>query len=248
MKCPNCGSNLSIDDERCSFCGADNSFAKKHRSQMRHFTREFNKTKADVLKKSNHLNKWAVKITLIAVLVALNCLILFMAANSYEIEHFFVNRSIDANYHKHKAVLDEYEADRNFFAFDAYYNKHQLYYNDRMNEYRAVENVCSNYIMVYEYVMAVVTEEEDEYNSHANKMEYLSDQLDYIYKYSKPQEYSDEEQYQPVHQECMDDMVAQLEDLLQTYFHVSDEDIEAFPEMSKARRQIVMEEGLGLYE
>ena len=46
MKCPNCGSNLSIDDERCSFCGADNSFAKKHRSQMRHFTREFNKTKA----------------------------------------------------------------------------------------------------------------------------------------------------------------------------------------------------------
>lgn len=45
MKCPGCGSNLTIDDEKCLFCGQENPFAKKHRKEMRHFTKEFNKTK-----------------------------------------------------------------------------------------------------------------------------------------------------------------------------------------------------------
>jgi hypothetical protein len=46
----------------------------------------------------------------------------------------------------------------------------------------------------------------------------------------------------------MDDAVAQTEMLIQAYCGVSDEDIAGFRDMSKARRQIVMEEGLVLYE
>ena len=61
-------------------------------------------------------------------------------------------------------------------------------------------------------------------------------------------DYDDAEKYTPEHQACMDDAVAQTEMLIQAYFGVSDEDIAGFRDMSKARRQIVMEEGLVLYE
>ncbi len=44
MKCPNCGANLTIDDEVCSFCGVENPYAEKHREEMRKFTRDFNRT------------------------------------------------------------------------------------------------------------------------------------------------------------------------------------------------------------
>jgi len=46
----------------------------------------------------------------------------------------------------------------------------------------------------------------------------------------------------------MDDLVQLMEDMMQTYMNISDEDIAAFPELSKARRQIIIEEGLGINE
>ena len=87
MKCPNCGSNLTIDDDKCQFCGQANPFAVKHRREMKRFTSEFNKTKATVLKESRKVNHWAAKITLIAVLVALNAVIMYFNVESYGVEN-----------------------------------------------------------------------------------------------------------------------------------------------------------------
>lgn len=250
MKCKNCGSNLTIDDEVCSFCGSANPFATKHRAEMRHFTREFNETKEEVLKKSGMLNKWAVKITMIAVLIALNCLAMFALTYSYDIEDFLINRHVKANYNMYKAALDELEENRNYIGFYQFYNENSLYRAAAFDEYDAVNNICGNYVMIYNNVMAVATEEDAgyEYDSYEYKIEYISDELEYAYKYCKPREYSNMEEYSPKHQACMDDAIAQMEDLIQVYFNISDEDMDKFPELSKARRQIIMEEGIGINE
>jgi len=65
-----------------------------------------------------------------------------------------------------------------------------------------------------------------------------------MYEYYLPDEYSDEEEYKPEHQACMKDAVNQAEALIQTYFNLTDEEIESFETLSNARRQILMEEGL----
>ena len=65
MKCPNCGANLVIDDAVCTFCGTENPYAKQHRKEMRHFTKEFNKTKTSVLGKSRNINSFVIKIAMI---------------------------------------------------------------------------------------------------------------------------------------------------------------------------------------
>lgn len=248
MKCQHCGANLTIDDEVCSFCGSANPFAAKHRREMRRFTNEFNRTKTDVLKESRHHSKWAAKITLIAVMVALNLIIWFAIGNSYEIEDFFMRQKVEGEYFKHKAALDEYEENRQFIAFEYYYNENDLYCSDMFDEYRVVSNVCSQYMSAYTYLMNIVTKDETDYYSHEDYLEYLSEQLEYLYDFASKDEYDDPNWYKPIHQECMYAAVKQMEDLIQTYLGVSDEDIANFSEMSTARRQIIMEEGLKYYE
>ena len=49
MKCPNCGSNLTIDDEVCSFCGVANPHARTHREEMRRFKKDYDRTKSEVI-------------------------------------------------------------------------------------------------------------------------------------------------------------------------------------------------------
>lgn len=247
MKCPNCGSNLTIDDEKCSFCGQASPFAVKHRKEMNRFTSEFNRTKANVMKESRKVNHWAAKITLIAVLVALNAAIMFFNNNSYSVERFFDKREIEANYLTYKNKLDELEKERNFIALCKYYEVNELHHSDLMDEYRKVQSVCSYYSSVYQYVLQMQTQDPTYYSTE-NRLEYIAESMGYMYEYYQPDEYSDEDQYKPEHQACMNDAVAQAEDLIQTYFNLTDEEIDSFESLSNARRQILMEEGLARNE
>ena len=98
-------------------------------------------------------------------------------------------------------------------------------------------------------MMELITENnEDSYYSDERKVEMLAQQIEYLYKYSKPGEYSDMTQYSQNHQEFMDAVVEQTEDLMQTYLNIPKEKIEEFRDLSTARRQIMIEEGLGINE
>lgn len=248
MKCPNCGSNLTIDDEKCLFCGADNPFAVKHRREMNRFTREFNKTKEEVLQKSHHVNYWAVKITLIAVLVAANLGILFFINNIYDFEQFFKARELESNYIWHKQQLDELEENRDYIALSCYWSDYDMYCSDMFDEYYKVTQACSNFAYLYQYTMDIVTKEETSYFTYEDRLEYVAEQIEYIYKYTQKGDYDDESQFKPQHQACMDDLVEDMEAFVQTYYGLTDEEMESFEELSKARRQILLEEGIKQYE
>ena len=247
MKCPNCGSNLTIDDGKCQFCGRANPFAVKHRREMKHFTREFNKTKATVLTESRRVNHWAAKITLIAILVALNAVLMFFIEEPYGVERFLDRRRIEANYSTYKEQLDKFEKEQNFIAFSNYFYINDLYNSDRMNEYRKVQNVCNYYSSVYQYVLQLQTQDST-YDNVENQLEYIAESIGYMYEQYLPNDYADEEQYKPVHRECMMAAVEQAEDIIQTFFNLTDEEIESFETLSDARRVILMEEGMARNE
>ena len=249
MKCPNCGANLTIDDERCSFCGQENPFAEKHREEMKHFTSDFNRTKSQVLQKTQSHSRFVVKITLIAVMIVANLLMWLAAINSYDVERFVINRRIKANYSEYKAELDRLEEERDFIGFYVYYSQKRLYNSDLFEEYQAAYNVACNYEILYQYMMQMITEDnENSYYTPQQRVEMIAQQIDYLYKYSKPQEYSDMTQYSQEHQAFMDGAVEQTEGLIQTYLNVPAEKIAEFRELSSARRQVMIEEGLGIDE
>lgn len=248
MKCPTCGSNLTIDDEKCLFCGTNNPFAVKHRKEMRRFTKEFNKTKDEVMEKSHHVNRWAVKVTLIAILFAANLGVLFFINNIYEFEHFFKERELENNYAIHKEKLDELEANRDYIAFARYCEDMDMYMSDLFDEYEKVNRACNSFSFLYKETMGIVTQEELQYYTHEQRLEYVAQNIEYVYEFARKPEYSDEEQHNSQHQACLDDLVEDMEAFVKTYYGLSDEEMESFEELSKARRQILLEEGIKQYE
>lgn len=248
MKCRKCGANLSIDDERCLFCGAENTFAVKHRKEMRHFTKEFHETKAEVMHKSKRLNQWTVKITLIAVLIAASLGLLIFNDNIYSFGRFLNERKINANLDWYKAQLDTLEENRDYIALACFWEDYDLSDCDNLDEYEMVVRCCSSFRFVYQYTMDIATIEETDYYSHEDRAGNAADNVNYVYEYSKKKEYYDEEQYSRRHQACMNDLVEDMEAFIQTYYGLSDEEIESFSELSDAKRQVLMEEGVKQYE
>ncbi len=240
MKCPTCGSNLTIDDEKCLFCGTDNPFAVKHRKEMHHFTKEFNETKDAVMEKSHHVNRWAVKITLIAILVAANLGVLFFINNISDFEYLIKQRELINNYEIYTAKLDELEANRDYIAFARYCNDNEFYIAREYDEYYAVSRACDSFNLLYKHTMNMVMDGEMD----GQRLEYATDNIEYVYEFArKPDYFDDEGKYKEQHLECLEDLVEDMEAFLQTYYGLSDEEIESFEELSKARKQILLEEG-----
>ena len=71
MKCQHCGNNLNIEEIFCPYCGQPNPFAVKHQEAMRRFEKDYERTKKDVLEQSTRFNRHTVRITILAVLLAL---------------------------------------------------------------------------------------------------------------------------------------------------------------------------------
>lgn len=88
--------------------------------------------------------------------------------------------------------------------------------------------------------------DEDSYDTPERLAEYIADGLEYMYRYMDEDERWDENQYTPERLAAMDQMVEELHLLLKTYWNVSEEKLEQFPQMSSARRQIILEEGVGI--
>ena len=246
MKCQYCGVNLAIEDEKCPFCGEPNPFMIKHRSEMKQFTKEFEKTRTEVIEKSNRFNSWTIRVTVIAVLVALNVTVLLMFSRAWDIQKLLRAREINKNFMKHKATMEQQEEDREYIALAEYYDTYYLRSNKAFEHYEKVYYACQNYEYFCTYLLDVVVADENEYNRKEDQIAYMVDQIEYVYKYSQKQEYVDEKYYTPEHVACMQDLVKQMEDILQEYCNLTDEEVEKFPEMSKARRQIAIERGLGL--
>ena len=244
MKCPNCGANLIIDDAVCTFCGTENPYAKQHRKEMRHFTKEFNKTKTSVLGKSRNINSFVIKIAMIAVVFALDLLLLFLIGASYDIEKYIIAKDINANYPVHANEVTRLMEQRDYIGFQTYYEYQNLYYSDLFKEYNSVEQICNSYSIIYKHTLEIYTyDEEKDHINLDEKYMYLADNLDYMYRYSKPREYSNMIEYTDDKLEFMQECVDQTEEILRVYFNLTEEETESLETLSKARRQILLEEG-----
>ena len=246
MKCKYCGNNLTIDDEKCPFCGQDNTYAVKHRSQMHYFKKIFTKTEKEVMEKSRRFNLFTVQITVIAVLIALIVTVLLLYANEWEIRQALYQRDIKKNLKQYETMMKQYEAAGDYWELGRYYERKHLSVDRHFDEYENVAQVCSSYANSYNIIMQLVIMEDTEFYSHEEKVEYLASTLNYMYKGMKKESFSKEECFSEKHVATMEDIKKEAGYMLITYCHLSKEDVEKFPTLSEARKQIMLEEGLGL--
>ena len=246
MKCTNCGSQLNIEDATCSYCGNKNPYFEKHRADMFRFQKDFEETRNQVIKKSGHFAGISVKISIIAILVAVDLLLIFFAANAWSFMNTAAKRDAERKSGLHREKLEMYEAQRNYIELANYYEEHSLYGSEALEDFEAVYRVCSNYSYIYRYI--VEFGKQDSYHTDEDRLKYVSDNLEYLYQEMEPGEYDLIECYEGAHGELLEQMKYDLKVLFMTYANITEEEAEKFPTMSEGRRQVALEKGLGLYE
>lgn len=248
MKCTQCGGNIDMEDERCPYCGVENPYFKKHRAEMFRFRQDYEKTKEEVLKNNSRFAGMSAKITVIAILLAVDILLIFLASNSWSLSYVLQKSKVNRQAAKHRAVLEQYEADRDYLSLSEYYSDNLLYSCDALDDFDTVQRVCNYYSDVYTYLVVLGQEDENDYMTVEKKIEYICSNLDYLYRALEPGEYDSPEEYQGSHKELLDQIEQDIKVMLITYANITEEEAERFPKLSSGRRIVAMERGLGLNE
>ncbi len=248
MKCHSCGNELHMEEERCPYCGAENLYYKKHRFAMKKYRKDFDEVKEDVYKKTGFFTGFTVRITIIAVLVAVNIGMLFLCRNIWSIEQHIKIRELERNRAKYVKVMDELEAEGKFYELSVYYDENSLYYGDVFDEYESVTRMCSYYTSIYRDLLLLYRGQEETYITTEELITRLCENIEYMYKCSVQKEYENPERFSEQHKAAMEKIKEEVECMLVAYANLTPEQAEGFEGLSNGRKQIAIEEGLGLYE
>ena len=250
MKCQACNAHLSIEDEKCPYCGTPNPEAVQHRKDMLRFSKEFQATRSSVLRMASERAGKSARIITLCIMGLLLVLSILFYIFSWDISHALMNLQASSNTEKYCAQLDQYEEDRDYLAFAALYEQRSLYGIDAFDEYRYVYDASSSYAAIYNSITSLLEEEPWE-DSHERSVESLCDSLEYHYKYIEGKTYdylAELGAYDEVHLNTVSHITEKIENLIQLTFAVSEEDMEQFKEMSPIEKQIFIERRFQDYE
>lgn len=243
MKCKACNAPLSIEDEKCPYCGTMNPEAVKHRQDMKRFTGEFLQTRSSVLRTASENAGKSMRIVILCVMAVLVILSFAFLANSWNIASAVTKWQAAANSSKYCAMLDQFEEEGDFLSFAALYDQRSLYGAEAYEEYRHVYTAASNYSSLYGYITTLLEEEPWE-GAHENAMKYLCEALDYHYEYLEREPYEwlyEAGAYDQRHLDAVNHITVKIEGLLQLTFSMTEEEMDAFREFSSAEKQVFIE-------
>lgn len=246
MKCHSCGYELHIEDEKCPHCGKANPYYQKHRADMGKYEQDFSAVKQDVYKKTGFFTGLTVKITMIAVLVALELSVLVFHHYSWDIRRAWYENKAEKHVEEYTEKLDELEQSGRYIEFAIFYETNRLHSCDAYAEYRKVQRMCDSYRTVYHDFMQLNVE--DSFVTTEEKMVQLCDDLERLYEASERKEYDAAECFGEQHMQAMEDMLEDVKAFLVTYAGLTKEEAENFSNLSNARKQLALEGGLGLDE
>jgi len=244
MKCEHCGSNLTLEMLSCPYCGKENPHAKQHINDMKKYQGDFSETRSDVYSVVNRYSGIAVRAVIIVIL-----LVAIMAAGFVCSESYSIKRNLEqANSAKHVTeymeIMDAYLAEEDYLSFRAFCEAHYIDgYEDSYTKYRPVISAATQYSIICYYLMGFATAEDMEEQERI--LGYMSDSLEYFYKYLDIDEFR---YYEGAVCEENELILQRMEDSLQvlfrTYFGLSAEEAATFGELSHAKRMVLIEERL----
>lgn len=244
MKCSSCGTGLHIEDEKCPFCGNANPYYKKHREEMGKYKEEFEHTKEKVYKKSHFFTGFTVQITVIAVLVAIESILLFVNSNMWNITSSISDYKAEKNYEEYASRLKEYEEAEKYQELFTFMEQHSLAYVNKYKEYRTVYAMYYNYAMTKQYIVRFMQKEQYSYIQEDEAIRYICDFIAYFYKRAAPDAYADSEAYSGIHAVTIENLKRDMELLLITYGHLTPEEVKTFEQQSGAKQLLMLERGL----
>ena len=242
MKCEHCGNNLGIEDEKCPYCGKENRFARKHNKDMDKYEADYESVKEEVLKNSRHFNGLVVRITITAILVALIASIFACLAKKYEIEDARRDAIIKSHLDEYKANLDKFVEARDYTGLYYYCRSNQISYSNYLNDYYMINCASARYEELRSYIFHL--KDEDSYVKEGDALENIARVTDMIYEYREPESDFDKKRYyNDTVYAYVNDLADEANVMLRGYFGFSEDQIKEYEGLSRARKELMLEEG-----
>ena len=248
MKCQHCGNNLNIEENFCPYCGQPNPFAVRHQEAMRRFEKDYESTKKGVLEQSSRFNRHTVRITILAVLLALIAATAILLIKANDIRWWRMEKRVEARADEHRAAIGELMDNRDYLGLYSYLTENDIRYTDSFREYDAVCDSSFQYMQIYENLMMLHVKKTDpEAFRYYGREELLQDvayAISRINECLKPQSYN-EAAYTAEKIAYMESLRGRVEVLLEGYLGLSREEAESTREMTMARINVLLEDSYG---
>lgn len=242
MKCEYCGSNLGIEDAVCPYCGKENKFVKKHTKDMRKYNAAFDSTRAEVLANSKKFNSFTARITVIAVLVALIAATMLGISSHYDIREYREERIVAKHATEHRTQVNKLMDADEYMDLYHYMQRNRISYSEVIPEYYMVYNACHTYYSFMEYMNYLL--DEDSYIDDSDAIESVTELVDRLHGYANPtSEYEIKKYYDDRTRDFINRVEAHVNTLVKGYFNLTDEEMESFYTLNKAKKQLLLEEG-----
>ena len=150
MKCQHCGNNLNIEENFCPYCGQPNPFAVKHQEAMRRFEKDYER-----------FNRHTVRITILAVLLALIAATAFLLVKADDIRWWRMEKRVEAQADRHREAIGRLMDERNYLGVYSYISKNDIRFTDTFREYDAVSDSTFQYRQFYSNLMMLQAKKTD---------------------------------------------------------------------------------------
>lgn len=245
MKCEYCGGNLSIEDIKCPHCDAPNPFYEAHRRDMNRFKRDYEKTRDEVVSSNKRYTRKAAIATIITVLLLLCIVAIIINANMWEI-----NYEREVRFHKkHQAdyvkQMAQYEADKDYLAMAAIMANCYYYVpGSDMEEYTDVGLAAEKYASILKQIGLCI--DGSSFYTASELAKNLASRLNELYECRERYEsrLNETSRYKENHLQTIDDIIEETYLLMNVYLGIDYDVLYELPELTAAKRQVVIEEAI----
>lgn len=246
MKCRYCGGEVGLEENFCPYCGRPNEQAQGHHRDMASFRRRYAETEASVVNKAEHYSRIIPRVILILVLLFAAVGMWIVSVGAWRYPEAMRSRAALRDPEATKAVLDGYLAEGDYLSFASYMEFNDIQtYDTPFAEYSDVR-WCATYYQTFVIDMERILLQRDreswQHYSASSDIRFLCSTLDsFTDTYARAME---DDEPSAFHRACMEDMRANILDMLHVYMNIRPEESDAFLALSENQKAARIEEVL----
>lgn len=250
MKCKYCGSELSINDEACPFCGQKNEDAKPYTKTMKNYQKELKQATAKVEKTTMLVKNYMVFLIVAIVLLVLNVVFLVLKSKSYEITNWYEKKQLDKNVATYAQQIDEGLEDHKYNLVRSVYYDNNMYGARDYRGYSTTVDLATYFADIMKCTIYLT--DENTTSLYQTKEETLDQLAKYIKLYYE--EVDDLDSDYSISITTPKDTIQQKDILdtanryLEYYLKLSTEQIDSLPNSSQTQIALLIGRSLGIYE
>ena len=249
MVCKHCGSQLSIADKKCPFCGMENTAAAEHHEAMSGYQKRFDNTRTEVLQEVKKSRKMVSMLVVIALLAALNVVLILVRENSYGIEESLRNRDLDKKRDVIEEQVEEYIVSGNYSGLYGFFAENKiLYISDGWDEYDVIGTAANVYHVFMDHFMELQGDYAG-YQTEGENLSRICTELVELYELVN-REYRSyrPELYDERAVKVVADVQEKCETLLCAYCGLGEEELDKLQGMDQQQMEFFIGGRIGLYE